>query len=49
MADHAFVVAKEAFHHRNDNTFTMCKWLNDEKQFILSNFIYINQHLYLEF
>ena len=48
MADWAFVVAKEVFHHRNGNVFTMWGCSNDEKQFFLFNVNNINRHLYLE-
>ena len=48
MIDHVFVDAKEVFYHRNINIFTMCEWLNDEKQLSFFNFYYIIQHLYLE-
>ena len=30
MAGCAYVVAKEVFHHRNDNIFKLWGWLNDE-------------------
>ena len=48
MAGRAFVVAKEVFHHRNGNIFTMRKWLNDQKQSFLFYVNYNNQHLYFE-
>ena len=48
MAGHAFVVAKEVFHHSNNNILRLWEWLDDEKEFFLSKFSNINKHLYLE-
>ena len=48
MAGRSFVVAKEVFHHRNENNLKLWEWLNDEKLFFLSKFNYINKHLHLE-
>ena len=48
MAGHAFVVAKEVFHHRNGNILKLWEWLDDETQFFLSKFNYTNKHLNLE-
>ena len=48
MAGRAFVVAKEVFHHRNGNILKLWEWLNDDKQFFLSKFNYINKHFYFE-
>ena len=45
ISGHAFVVAKEVFHHRGSNILTPWEWLNDEKQFFLFNFA--NNHLFL--
>ena len=46
MSDRAFMVAKEEFHHRNGNIFKTMRMINDDKQFFLSQFNYINKHLY---
>ena len=48
MAGHAFVVAKEVFHHRNRNILKLWEWLNDDKHFFLFKFNYINKHLQLK-
>ena len=48
MAGRAFVVAKEVFHHRKSNILKLWEWLNDEKQFFLSKFNYINKHFHFE-
>ena len=47
MAGRAFVVAKEVFHHSN-KILKLWEWLNDEKQFFLSKFNYIDKHFYFE-
>ena len=47
MAGHAFVDAKEGFHHRNGNILTLCEWLNDENHFFWFKLNYINKHLHL--
>ena len=41
------VVAKEVFNHRNSYILKLWEWPNDENQFILSKFIYMNKHFYL--
>ena len=45
----AFVVAKEVFHHRSDDNLKQWEWLNNDKQFFLFKFNYINTRLYLEY
>ena len=47
MDGRAFVVASEVFHPRNGNILTLQDWFNNEKQFCLCDFNYINLYLYL--
>ena len=51
MAGRGFVIAKEVFHHRNCNILKLWEWLtikllNDDQQFFLFKFKYINKHLH---
>ena len=48
MTGHAFVVAKEVFHHRSAYILTLWEWLNDDKRLFLFKFSYIKKHLYLQ-
>ena len=48
MTGRAFVVVKEVFHHGNGNILKLWEWLNDEKEFFLSKFNYVNKYFYFE-